>query len=167
MHGLFLAAVLTIDAAKSTATFAVQHVFVERVTGTVPITSGTIDFPAGATIPDKVQATLDPTRLQTDEPDRDAALQSPDWFDTKLFPTWTFTSTSIVATPAGFTMTGILTMHGVGQPEMLAVTVGGSKEHPSYHAVGQINRHAFGMTKTRLDPVIGETVDVTLDIKVP
>ena len=33
-----------------------------------------------------------------------------------------------------------------------------------YHAVGHIDRHAFGMKGMRLDPVIGEIVDVTLDV---
>jgi polyisoprenoid-binding protein YceI len=167
MHGLVLALVVAIDAAKSGATFSVQHIFVEHVTGTVPIVSGSIDLPDGSVIPTRVEATLDPKRFKTDEPDRDAALQDPDWFDTKQFPTWTFVSTSIAPSANGFTMNGTLTIHGVSQPETLAVTVGGTKDHPTYHATGQLNRHAFGMSRTRLDPVIGEMVDVTLDIKVP
>jgi hypothetical protein len=34
--------------------------------------------------------------------------------------------------------------------------------HPIYHATAPIDRHAFGMTITRLDPVIGDTANVTL-----
>ena len=46
----------------------------------------------------------------------------------------------------------------------LDVTIRGDADHPRYHAVGQIARRAFGMGVTRLDPVIGANVDITLDI---
>jgi hypothetical protein len=36
--------------------------------------------------------------------------------------------------------------------------------HPEYRAKAQIDRHAFGTVRTRLDPTIGNTVDITLDI---
>lgn len=166
MLHLALAALLTIDPAKSTATFSVQHIFVERVTGTVPIVGGTIDLPDGSLVPTSVSAVLDPKKFHTDEPDRDAAMQTPDWFDTTKFPTWTFTSTKIVPTANGFTMDGLFTMHGVAQPEHLLVVASGDPAHPIYHATCEVDRKAFGMATTRLDPVIGNVVDVTLDIRV-
>ena len=46
--------------------------------------------------PVSVSAVLDPTRMNSGDPDRDSSLESPDYFDTKLFPTWTFVSTKIV-----------------------------------------------------------------------
>jgi polyisoprenoid-binding protein YceI len=166
LHVMIFGALLAIDPAKSSASFSVSHIFVDRVTGTVPVTGGTIDVADGGTVPTRVDATLDPTRFKTDEPDRDAALQGLDWFDTKRFPTWTFASTKIVATAKGFTMDGSLTIHGVTQPEELDVIVAGTAEHPVYHATGHIDRQAFGMQKTRLDPVIGNIVDVDLNIAV-
>jgi hypothetical protein len=36
--------------------------------------------------------------------------------------------------------------------------------HPVYHAVGHIDRRVFVMKGARLDPVIGNPADVTLDI---
>ncbi len=164
MFALILGALFSIDPAKSMATFSVTHIFVEHVTGTVPIVSGSVDLPQGAAIPTRVEATLDPTRFKTDEPDRDAALQGPDWFDTKNFPTWMFTSTKIVPSAKGFTMDGTLTIRGVSQPEELDVVVGGTSEHPTYVGTAHIDRRAFGMAKTRLDPVIGNTVDVKVEI---
>jgi polyisoprenoid-binding protein YceI len=155
----------TIDTAKSTAKFTVAHVFVERVTGTVPILSGTLTFATDSAIPTSVSALLDPTKISTGEPDRDGALKSPDFFDATAFPTWSFASTKI--TPQGantFEMDGTLTIHGVAQPERLSVTIGGMPSQPLYHAVGEIDRHAFGMSKTRLDPVIGNSVSVAIDI---
>jgi len=156
-----------IDPAKSQARFTVAHIFVDHVTGTVPLSSGMIAYAAGSLVPARVDATLDPARIESGEPDRDRALAGPDYFDTQRFPLWTFASTAIVVTgPATFAMDGLLTIHGITRPERLAVTIGGDAAHPVYHAAGQIDRRVFGMKGQRLDPVIGTLVDVTLDIAV-
>jgi polyisoprenoid-binding protein YceI len=157
--------VRAIDPAASGAHFSIAHIFVSRVVGTVPIVSGTVTLARGETIPTAVNAVLDATKIRTDEPDRDASLESPDYFDVKQFPQWTFVSTKIVANGTdAFAMDGTLTMHGVAQPEHLDVTVRGDAAHPLYHAVAHVDRRAFGMKGTRLDPVIGTSADVTLDI---
>ncbi|HVN69296.1 MAG TPA: YceI family protein [Candidatus Binatia bacterium] len=154
-----------IDAWRSSAQFSVSHVWVERVKGTVPILSGSVELAPGSEIPTSAAAVLDATRIKTDEPDRDRALESPDFFDVKNFPTWTFASTKIVPkNETAFEMDGDLTIHGVTQPEVLNVTVGGTPEHPEYRATAEIDRHAFKMSVTRLDPTIGDTVDIALDI---
>jgi polyisoprenoid-binding protein YceI len=154
-----------IDVAKSTARFSVTHIWVQRVTGSVPIVEGSVVLPAESAIPTSVAATLDATRIDTGDPDRDRSLESPDFFDAKSFPRWTFISTKIVADGENaFEMDGNLTLHGVTQPERLHVTVSGTPEHPEYRANGRIDRHAFGMARTRLDPVIGDGADVTLDV---
>ena len=159
------AVVRPIDAVKSKATFAVQHIYVTRVNGTVPIIGGTVTLPPDATLPLAVTADLDASKIKSGDPDRDGALASPDFFNVKAFPTWTFTSTKITPVSAtAFGIDGTLTMHGVTVPEHLDVTVQGDATHPLYHAIGHIDRQAFHMSVTRLDPVIGKIVDVTLDI---
>ena len=156
-----------IDVARSKAQFSIQHIFVDRVIGTVAIRSGSVVLPPAGVVPLRVDAVLDATQIKTDEPDRDTALESSDYFDIRVYPTWTFSSTQITATgPSTFDMTGNLTLHGVMQAERLSVTIGGDAQHPSYHATGPIDRHAFGMKGARLDPVIGNTADITLDIVV-
>jgi polyisoprenoid-binding protein YceI len=154
-----------IDPARSKATFRIQHIFVSRVTGAVPILSGTVVLSAGSSIPVEVSAVLDAAHVDSGNKDRDGALTGPDYFDTAKFPAWTFASTKIAATgPAAFGMDGLLTIHGVAQPQHLEVTLGGDAAHPTYHATGRIDRHAFGMQGARLDPVIGKDADITLDI---
>ncbi|HEV3091074.1 MAG TPA: YceI family protein [Candidatus Cybelea sp.] len=154
-----------IDVAKSSAHFSVAHIWVERVTGTVPILSGSVVFDAGSVIPQSATAVLDATDLHTDDPDRDASLKSPDFFDVTKFPHWTFVSTRVVPKRAdSFELDGTLTIHGVTQPEQLDVTVTGTPLNLEYRARATIDRHAFGMAKTRLDPTIGNTVSVSLDI---
>lgn len=155
-----------IDAGKSKAQFSVQHIFVETVTGTVPVMSGNVVLKPGSAVPVSVSAVLDPTRIKTGEDDRDGALQTSDWFDTKRFPTWTFTSTKVTpGTQNAFGVDGFLTIHGVSVPQHLDVKVGGDPAHPLYHATGHLDRHAFGMVKTRLDPVIGGDVQVDLTVQ--
>jgi polyisoprenoid-binding protein YceI len=155
----------TIDANKSTAQFSISHIWVERVTGRVPILSGSVTLDPGALIPTRVSAVLDATRLATGEPDRDRSLESPDFFDAKKFPTWTFVSTRIAPNSShSFELDGDLTIHGVTRPERLTVTARGDAADPIYHATAQIDRHAFGMAVTRLDPTIGGIADITLDV---
>jgi polyisoprenoid-binding protein YceI len=154
-----------IDALKSSARFSISHIWVERVSGTVPILDGSVTLAAGSLIPTRVAATLDASKISTDEPDRDRSLESPDFFDAAKFPRWTFASTQIEPTgPGAFEMDGNLTIHGVTRPERLQVTVRGTPANPEYRATAQIDRHAFGMTVTRLDPTLGPTADVTLDV---
>jgi polyisoprenoid-binding protein YceI len=154
-----------IDAVKSKATFSVQHIYVTRVNGTVPIIGGTVTLPPNATLPVAVTAELDPSKVSSGDPDRDGSLVSPDFFNVKAFPTWTFTSTKITpVSPTAFGVDGTFTLHGVTAPEHLDVTVQGDAAHPIYHVVGHLDRQAFHMSVTRLDPVIGKIVDVTLDI---
>ncbi|MGP6159862.1 MAG: YceI family protein [Vulcanimicrobiaceae bacterium] len=154
-----------IDAAKSKAQFSITHVFVEHVTGTVPILSGSLTLAAGTLVPSSATAVLDATQLATGDRDQTDSLRSPVFFDVKRYPTWTYARTSV--TPHGsaaFGMDGTLTIHGVTQPEHLDVTVQGDAVHPLYHAIGHIDRHAFGMSVPRLDAAIGGVADVTLDI---
>lgn len=154
-----------IDTSASHATFSLQHIYVERVTGTVPIRSGVVSLAPNSALPLSIVASLDPTRIKTGDDDRDGVLQTPDWFDTKRFPTWTFASTEISPEgPHAFGVDGLLTMHGVSVPEHLDVTIAGDLAHPRYHAVAHVDRHAFGMAVTRLDPVIGGIVDLSFDI---
>lgn len=166
LAALLLSATLAIDAAKSSVQFSVEHIFVERVTGTIPIVYGEVVVPAASAIPQSVSATLDAAHVNTGDDDRDGVLHTPDWFSTKQYPTWTFVSTKIVAQDSkSFTMDGLLTIRGVTQPEHLTVTVSGDTQHPIYHATGTIDRKLWGMAVTRLDPVIGNPASVTLDIR--
>lgn len=148
----------------SHASFTVRHLYVERVTGTVPIVRGNLTFAPGSALPSHVDAVLDPTHIDTNDRDRDEDLQGPDWFDVKRFPTWTFVSTSVAASPAGFEMRGSLTVHGVAQTVTLDVTTVRGLPHPAYRATATIDRHAFGMRVTPLDGTIGNELELALDV---
>lgn len=154
-----------IDVSRSEARFSVAHIWVDHVSGTIPIVSGTVALASGSLIPTSATAVLDATRISTGEPDRDKSLESSDFFDAGRFSHWTFTSTAIVAKDSrSFEMDGNLTMHGVTQREVLNVTASGTPDDPRYRATGEVDRHAFGMSVTRLDPTIGGMVEITLEV---
>ncbi|HEX3458541.1 MAG TPA: YceI family protein [Candidatus Baltobacteraceae bacterium] len=154
-----------IDPAQSRAQFSISHIWVEHVMGTIPIVEGSVSLAPGSLVPTAATATFDPAKVSTGEPDRDRSLASPDFFDAQKYPRWTFTSTSVVAKGSdAFEMDGDITIHGVTRPIRLDATVRGTAAHPEYRASGQIDRHQFGMAVTRLDPTIGTTVDLTIDV---
>jgi polyisoprenoid-binding protein YceI len=155
-----------IDVARSRAGFEVTHLYVTRVNGRLPILAGSVALAPGSVVPTSISATLDPKHVDTANGDRDDDLQGPDWFETKRFPTWSFTSTMIKPGPGDtFEIDGSLTVHGVAQSAVLTVTTTRGLPHPAYHASGHLDRHAFGMRTTLQDGLIGGDVKLTLDVE--
>jgi polyisoprenoid-binding protein YceI len=153
-----------LDVHRSKATFAVTHLFIGRVNGSVPIVSGTVTLDPATNLPVQIQATLDARGVATNDADRDADLQGPDWFDTKRFPLWDFKGTRIVPGSGGaFTILGELSVHGVSAPVTLAVTPVHGPPHAEYHATTQVDRHAFGMAILTTDALVGS--QVTIDVE--
>ena len=148
--------------AHSSASFDVTHLFVQHVHGTVPIVAGYATFAdADVSVPSSVEATLDPRRIATGDGDRDDDLQRPDWFDVARFKTWTFASTAVTPTKAGFKLNGTLTVHVVAQPVSLDIIA----THTRYRATGTLDRHGFGMHVTPFDGTIGNTLALLLDVE--
>lgn len=153
-----------VDVAHSQARFSVAHVLVSRVDGTVPITSGTVDYGADATLPTHVEATLDPRRIASGDAKRDADLQGPDWFDTAKYPTWRFVGDRAETAPGGYVVHGELTVHGTAQACDLRVSaLPSANGERRVHAETTVDRHGFGMTRTRADAMVGGRIAIVLD----
>jgi polyisoprenoid-binding protein YceI len=153
-----------IDTAHSKAHFAVAHALIADVRGTVPIVGGSVTF-EGAALAMRIEATLNPRGLTTDEPDRDQELQGVDWFDTARYPTWSFLSTRTAQRSDGTHIDGMLTIHGTSLPiSMLVVLLPSLKGERRYRAMTNVDRHAFGMHVTRADALISNRVRIELDI---
>lgn len=60
--------------------------------------------------------TIKPDSVNTNNAQRDGHLKSPDFFNTKQYPTIEFTSTSVAPVEGGFEVTGNLTFHGETKP---------------------------------------------------
>jgi polyisoprenoid-binding protein YceI len=155
-----------VDVRASHATFSVQHVLIERVTGTVPIVAAQVTLGPDGTTPAAIDATLDPAHINTGDSDRDGDLIGSDWFDTQKFPLWTFKSSRVVGDAAGtYAIAGSLTVHGVGVPVTLATSLVHGAPHPAYHATTTVDRHAFGMVVTRTDALVGNEISIVLDVQ--
>jgi polyisoprenoid-binding protein YceI len=158
------------DPVHSDASFTAVHLGISHVTGTIPILGATVVVPDGSNVPTSVQASLDPSGIDTHNGTRDADLRSPHFFEVQTYPAMTFASTSITATDdKHITIVGNLTMHGVTKPVTLAaVYLGrgpGMRGIPriAYTASAAIDRTQWGMTYGY--PVVGNDVDLTIEVE--
>jgi len=165
-----------IDPAHSSVDFAVRHLMISKVRGTLRVTSGEIVTPAGRHIPTSIKATIDAASVNTREPDRDNHLRSADFLDVERFPTIEFRSTSI--TPKNdrqFVVFGDLTLHGVTKPVTLEAEFEGQGTDPwgksrvAYSATTKINRKDFGLTWNQAletgGVLVGEEIEITLAVE--
>lgn len=142
-----------IDTAHTNANFAVKHMMVTTVNGTLGDVTGTADIDDKDLSKSKVEVSIDVKNINTKNQKRDDHLRSPDFFDVAKFPTATFKSTKIEkGEGAKLKVTGDLTMHGVTK----SVTLDGelTKEVASpwgpfkvrgFSGTTMVNRKDFGL----------------------
>jgi polyisoprenoid-binding protein YceI len=158
------------DPVHSSASFTAVHLGISRVIGTIPIKSATIVIPDGSNIPTSMQATLDPSGVDTHTQMRDDDLRSPHFFDVKTYPDMSFASTSVTAIDdKHFTVAGNLTMHGVTKPIELTGVFDGrgpgmkGEPHVAYSATTTIDRTQWGMTYGY--PIVSNLIDLSIQVE--
>jgi polyisoprenoid-binding protein YceI len=139
----------SIDTAHSTAQFVVRHMMITNVRGGFGKVSGTVLFDPANPAATAIDATIDTTSINTNDPQRDAHLRSADFLDTDKFPTITFKSKKF----DGEKLTGDLTIHGVTREVALAVDGPTAEEKDPWgntrigaSATAKIKRSDFGLT---------------------
>jgi polyisoprenoid-binding protein YceI len=165
-----------IDTAHSAANFSVKHMMVSTVRGTFGKMTGTVQFDPKDLTKTVVDATIDVTSVNTNEPKRDAHLKSADFFDVEKFPTMTFKSKSVKpVAPGKLKMTGDMTIHGttrevtwdVEGPSPELNTGRGFKSGAS--ATTKISRKEFGIVWNRAieagGVAVGDEVSITVDVE--
>ncbi len=164
------AAEYTIDAAHSNASFSVRHMMVRDVRGQFSKVTGRIVYDAGNVAASKVEATIEVTTIDTQDPKRDAHLKSPDFFDVVKYPKMTFTSTKVWKEGETVRVVGDLTMHGVSKSitlELAGLPVEGKVM--SATARGKLSRREFGLTWNKMietgGVVVGDEVGLTIEIQ--
>jgi len=140
-----------IDPSHSLAEFSVRHMMLSRVRGRFSGISGTIVDAAEDPKLSSVKAAIDVTTLITGDPQRDAHLRSPDFFDIATYPSITFESRRVSGTREHFMVTGDLTIRGQTREVSLDVTFNGIAINPygqsvaGFTAETRINRKDFGL----------------------
>jgi polyisoprenoid-binding protein YceI len=116
----------SIDPSWSALEFEVRKLGLVTVKGRVPSFTGTITGGDSTAI----EGVVDATSITTFAPDRDAHLQSPEFFDTQRYPELRFVSTSVDASGDEIVVRGDLTIKDVTKPVELRGTLSGPENDP-------------------------------------
>jgi polyisoprenoid-binding protein YceI len=166
-----------IDPAHTSAQFAVKHLMVSTVRGTLGKVTGTLNLDETDPTKSTVSASIDAAGIDTREPKRDEHLRSPDFLDVTKYPTITFESTKVEQISKDrFKVTGDLTLRGVKKPVILEVHGAPTPMQDPFGntklggtATTTINRQDYGVAwSKKLDAggvVVGDDVDITIDLE--
>lgn len=146
-----LPGVYTLDPVHTFTEFTTQHLVIGHVRGRFDDTAGTFtvaEDPAQSTL----EVTIATSSVSTHNPNRDADLRSPRFFDAEKFPTMTYRATTIVAQLDGYwTIPGQLTIRDVTILVPLTANITGIKDDPQgdirvgIHAHALASRRDFGL----------------------
>jgi polyisoprenoid-binding protein YceI len=160
-----------VDPAHSKVGFAVKHMGIATVRGVFREFRGSLEVGEQIT----ASGAVNTASVDTNEPQRDDHLRSPDFFHADEHPELTFTSTRIEADGDDeFTITGDLTIHGVTREVQLQAEIQGvdvdpwGNERVGLEITGQIDRGDFGMTFNQAlgsgNLLVSDKVRLALDI---
>jgi polyisoprenoid-binding protein YceI len=164
----------TVDPAHSKVGFGVKHMGIATVRGEFADFEGTLEIGEDLSRA-KIYGTVKTQSVDTNEPQRDDHLRSPDFFDAAEFPELRFESTSIEALDdEEFRITGQLTIHGVTNEIVLHAEVQGTdidpwgNERVGLEVTGQLSRGDYGMKFNQAlgsgNVLVADKVKLALDI---
>jgi polyisoprenoid-binding protein YceI len=148
----------TVDPARSTATFRVRSLG-RTVTGNVPITEGTMDVDESGR-PRAISGSLDLGAVDTGNPRRDKDLRKPRFLDLDRYPAMTFAADSIIASPAGWQVTGTLGVRGTSVRLAGDAAASAQDGSATVTAHTRLDRRALGIRAPGI--MIGHAIDITV-----
>jgi polyisoprenoid-binding protein YceI len=163
-----------VDPAHSTVGFAVKHMGLATIRGVFTEFDGVIEIGEDLSTA-SAYGTVNVGSLDTNQPQRDEHLRSPDFFDAAQYPELRFQSTAITGLDEQtFRITGRLTIHGVTNDVVLHAEIQGTDVDPwgnervGLEVTGQLSRAAYGMTFNEAlgsgNMLVGDRVSLALDI---
>jgi polyisoprenoid-binding protein YceI len=164
----------TVDASHSKVGFAVKHMGIATVRGEFKDFEGVLEISDDLSSA-KARGTVRAASVDTNEPQRDGHLRSPDFFDAETFPELAFESASIEAIDdETFRITGNLTLHGVTNEIVLTAEINGTDVDPygnekvGLEIKGQLSRGEYGMKFNQAlgsgNMLVADKVKLNLDI---
>ena len=165
-----------IDGTHSSINFSIRHMVISKVRGRFASFTGTLNLDDTDAARSVVEATLDATSIDTNMPQRDTHLRSPDFFDVEKYPALAFRSTRIEKVDgAGYRLVGELTIRDVTREVSLDVESGGRAKDPwgneriGFVARAVIDRKDFGLGWNQVleagGVLVGDRVDIELDVQ--
>jgi polyisoprenoid-binding protein YceI len=163
-----------VDPAHSNVGFAVKHMGLATVRGIFTEFDGFIEIGEDLSTA-RAYGRVSVDSLDTNQPQRDEHLRSPDFFDAAQYPELRFESTAMTALDEQtFRITGKLTIHGVTMDIVLHAEVQGTDLDPwgndrvGLEVTGQLSRADYGMTFNHAlgsgNMLVGDRISVALDI---
>jgi polyisoprenoid-binding protein YceI len=163
-----------LDEAHTNVSFKVKHLVISTVSGRFDKFKGSFDWDAKAGKLENVRVTVDANSVDTNEPDRDKHLRSPDFFDTAKFKTLEFVGKKVNYTGGKPTQVmGDLTIHGVTKPVTLEVTLNGEATDPwgnqklGFDAKTRVDRKDYGLkwnkTLDKGGVAVADEVDIIIE----
>jgi polyisoprenoid-binding protein YceI len=157
-----------IDPMHTAVTFKVSHLGLSWVHGRFNKVSGNFSIDADAA-KTSFALNIEPDSIDTGIAKRDDHLKSPDFFDVKQFPQFTFKTTAVKSIRDGFEVTGDLTLHGKTKSISFPLLGGREAEFPKgvkrtgYSTELVIKRSEFGMDK--MQEAIGDEVRIAISFE--
>ena len=141
-----------IDSAHTKIQFKVKHLMISNVMGSFKEFEGKASMIENDFSTTKVNVTIKTASIDTEAPDRDAHLKSPDFFDADKYPEIVFEGSGMTLKDEdNYELKGNLTIKNVTKPITLSVEYGGLMNDPwgnkkaGFSVTGEINRKDWGM----------------------
>ena len=165
----------SVDSAHSKVGFAVKHMGIATVRGEFGEFEGTLEISDDLSTA-RAYGTVRTASVDTNQPQRDEHLRSPDFFDAASHPEIRFESTEItLADEDTYRITGELTLHGVTKQIVLNAEIQGTETDPQtgnervgLEVSGQLSRGDYGMEFNMAlgsgNMLVADKVKLVLDI---
>lgn len=166
----------SIDPSHTLVEFSVRHMMVSTVKGRFPELSGSIAFDAQDPRRSSVSVDIVTNSVTTADPQRDAHLRSPDFFDAEQFPTLRFASTRVEpVSDERVKIYGDLTIRDITREVVLEAELNGQGTNPwgkeviGFSAHTSINRKDFGLNwNVALEAggvLVSDTIKIALEVE--
>ncbi|MBK9984616.1 MAG: YceI family protein [Saprospiraceae bacterium] len=160
-----------LDTAHSNLHFAVTHLMVSEIEGSLKITNATLTTPNEDFTDAVVSLEADMNTIDTDNDSRDTHLKSDDFFNVEKFPTMTFKSDAFKKTEdKKYTVTGQLTFHGITKTVTLDVIANpgvqpwDNKTIVGFKVTGKINRSDFDISASTPSAMLSDEVVIFANV---
>jgi polyisoprenoid-binding protein YceI len=161
----------TIDSMHTGISFKISHLGLSWVFGTFKNVAGHFTIDPDNPARSAFAMTIKADSIDTANAKRDEHLRSPDFFNTKQFPTLSFESTSVKPIDGGYDVTGNLNLHGETKPISFQVKGGQKAEFPpgvqrtGYTAEFVVKRSDFGVGAAKFANALGDEVYITVSFE--